>query len=91
MVLEQAIGQKLESNTIIEFIFRFRSLLLNFLESCPHELIDKNYFSALFDSFVGFLPEAQGIGLENSFLACVVRNGLVKQFTETQFDATMEE
>jgi len=91
MVLEQAIGKKLESNTLVELIFRFRSLLLNFLESCPQELIDNNYFSGLFDSFVGFLPEAEGIGFENSLLTCVVRNGLVKMFTETQFDATIVE
>jgi hypothetical protein len=55
-IMEQGLQKNLDANDLVEMIFRFRSLLLNFIESCPIELIEKEFFTSIFDSLVALLP-----------------------------------
>ena len=87
--MEQGLQKNLDANDLVEMMFRFRTLLLNFIESCPIELIDKEYFTAIFDSIVTYLPEAKSENqmnsgsLESSLLSCTVRHGQIQLFVDT--------
>jgi len=57
-IFEQAQAIKIDTQEIVEMLFRFRTLLINFLEACPLELIDSTFFTGMFDSLATYLPVA---------------------------------
>ena len=49
-VLEHAIESELDPAETLEDIFRFKTVLTNFLEGCPYELIDHVYYTQVLNS-----------------------------------------
>ena len=54
-LVEGAIEKQLDSSEVLEQIFRFRTVILNFLEQpgCPRELVDEVYFGQVIKSMCG--------------------------------------
>ena len=42
-LVELAIDEDVEVDELIDYIFRFRMLVINFIEGCPIELVDHVY------------------------------------------------
>ena len=43
-IIEHALASELNSSEVLESLFRFRTVLTNFLQGCPLELVDHIYF-----------------------------------------------
>ena len=85
-LIETAISQNMDASETLENVFRFRSLLLNFLEMCPYQLIDRIYFgqiiTAVCDS-VGSLHSSTVATLAR----CILQNGQLALFVQSRFGA----
>ena len=44
-ILEHTIASELDPSEILEDMFRFRTVLTNFLQGCPYQLIDHVYYT----------------------------------------------
>ena len=58
-LLESASAKNLDVAETVEQMFRFRTLILNFMEMCPYELVDRVYFGQLIASICGGITSMQ--------------------------------
>ena len=49
-VLEHALVSELNPSEVLDSMFRFRTILTNFLQGCPLELVDHVYFRQILSS-----------------------------------------
>ena len=83
-LVESALAKNMDAGETLEQVFRFRTLLLNFLEACPLELIDHIYSGQEITSVCNGVASMQASTLQ-TFLKCLVQNGLTSLFIKLRF------
>ena len=88
-ILELGLEKDLDAADLVESIFRFHPLVLNFLQECPYELISKVYYKQVISGLcmeVGSLP----VAAIQTMMRCVINMGLMQIFIESQFIQTQD-
>lgn len=83
-LIEGAIAQNMDPSETLENIFRFRTLLLNFLQMCPYQLIDKVYFAQVINSVCSGIASMHASTIQ-TLLRSIITNNLTAIFIKAQF------
>ena len=70
-LIESAIAKNMDASETLEQAFRFRTLVLNFLQSCPYQLVDRIYFGQLINSLCNAISSMQA-SIVQTLLKCVI-------------------